>query len=277
LLRPQLAGDHPGAGQRHALLPLPAHLRGDRLVPQEAAAGALGRPREDPPRGGKLLHARLRRGAPRGRPAARRAARGREPPPRGPRYSGLSTDFVLRANLRVGPFRYEKELLRDRGQTIGRLDSRFLGSDIDSVGEFAEYDPASTSTDGPYVAMLNDYLRRELGFKDDHVYERLADIQDWTTAGFEFRYPYLGEPLREAMVKNPDLQVLVTSGRFDLATPYFDAAYTAHHLALPEALRGHMKLATYDAGHMMYIRKADHQKLKKDIAEFIREAAKKKK
>ncbi|HXO19560.1 MAG TPA: peptidase S10, partial [Thermoanaerobaculia bacterium] len=205
------------------------------------------------------------------------AARRQEIAAKVARYSGLSTDFVLRANLRVGPFRYEKELLRDRGQTIGRLDSRFLGSDIDSVGEFAEYDPASTSTDGPYVAMLNDYLRRELGFKDDHVYERLADIQDWTTAGFEFRYPYLGEPLREAMVKNPDLQVLVTSGRFDLATPYFDAAYTAHHLALPEALRGHMKLATYDAGHMMYIRKADHQKLKKDIAEFIREAAKKKK
>ena len=123
-------------------------------------------------------------------------------------------------------------------------------------------------TDGPYVAMLNDYLRRELGYKDDHVYERLAQVFPWTTAGFEFRYPNLSEALRQAMVKNPSLQVLVASGHYDLATPYFDAVYTANHLGLPAELRGHMKLATYDAGHMMYIRRADHQKLKKDIAEL---------
>ncbi|HZF08857.1 MAG TPA: peptidase S10 [Thermoanaerobaculia bacterium] len=192
------------------------------------------------------------------------------------RYSGLSTDFVLRADLRVGPARFEKELLRDRGQTVGRLDSRFLGADLDSAGEFPEYDPADVSLDGPYVASLNDYLRRELGFKDDHVYERQADIQQWSSEGFEMRYPYLGEALREAMVKNPDLQVLVASGRYDLATPYFDAAYTAHHLGLPEALRGHMRTTTYNAGHMMYVRRADHRKLKQEIADFIRAAGAKK-
>ncbi|HEX3553131.1 MAG TPA: peptidase S10 [Thermoanaerobaculia bacterium] len=206
------------------------------------------------------------------------AARRQEIATRVARYTGLSVDFVLRANLRIEIERFCKELLRSEGKTIGRLDSRFTGWDLDSAGENPEYDPASSATDGPYAAMLNDYLRRELGYKDDHVYERLAQVFPWTTAGYEFRYPYLSEALRQAMVRNPDLQVLVTSGHYDLATPYFDAVYTANHLGLPEALRGHMKLTTYDAGHMMYIRRADHAKLKKEIADFIRatSAAKKK-
>ncbi len=198
------------------------------------------------------------------------AARRQEIATRVARYTGLSVDYVLRANLRIEIERFCKELLRSEGKIIGRLDSRFTGWDIDSAGENPEYDPASTATDGPYVAMLNDYLRRELGYKDDHIYERLAQVFPWTTAGYEFRYPYLSEALRQAMVRNPDLQVLVTSGHYDLATPYFDAVHTASHLGLPEALRSHMKLTTYDAGHMMYIRRADHQKLKKEIADFIR-------
>jgi len=43
------------------------------------------------------------------------------------RYLGVSTDFVLRNNLRVDIARYCKELLRDRRRTVGRLDSRFTG------------------------------------------------------------------------------------------------------------------------------------------------------
>ncbi|HEX4961273.1 MAG TPA: peptidase S10 [Thermoanaerobaculia bacterium] len=198
------------------------------------------------------------------------AARRQEIAAKVARYTGLSVDYVLRSNLRIEIERFCKELLRGEGKITGRLDSRFTGWDIDSAGENPEYDPAGTLTDGPYVAMLNDYVRRELGYKDDHVYERLAQVFPWTTTGFEFRYPYLAESLREAMVKNPNLQVLVTSGHYDLATPYFDAVYTANHLGLPAELRNHMKLTTYDAGHMMYIRRADHQKLKKEVAEFIR-------
>jgi carboxypeptidase C (cathepsin A) len=200
------------------------------------------------------------------------AARRQEIAAKVARYTGLSVDYVLRSNLRIEIERFCKELLRNEGKIIGRLDSRFTGWDIDSAGENPEYDPASTATDASYVALLNDYLRRELGYKDDHVYERLAQVFPWTTAGFEFRYPYLAEALREAMVRNPDLQVLVTSGHYDLATPYFDAVYTANHLGLPEALRGHMRLTTYNAGHMMYIRRADHQKLKKEIVDLIRTA-----
>jgi carboxypeptidase C (cathepsin A) len=74
------------------------------------------------------------------------------------------------------------------------------------------------------------------------------------------------------MTRNPDLKVLFTCGYYDLATPYFDSVYTADHLGLPESLRGNVRISYYEAGHMMYIRKVDHARLKKEIADFVREA-----
>jgi hypothetical protein len=40
-------------------------------------------------------------------------------------YTGLSEAFTLRNDLRVDLSRFHKELLRDQGRTIGRLDARF--------------------------------------------------------------------------------------------------------------------------------------------------------
>jgi carboxypeptidase C (cathepsin A) len=201
------------------------------------------------------------------------AERRREIAARLARYTGLSQDYIERTNLRVEIFRFTKELLRDQGKTVGRLDSRFTGSDMDAAGEFPEFDPSSASLDGPYAAGINDYLRRELGVKEDLIYERLSrKVWPWSWEGFENRYVNLAEPLRQAMTRNPDLKVLFTCGYYDLATPYFDSVFTADHLGLPESLRGNVRITYYESGHMMYIREADHAKLKKDIAAFLKEA-----
>ncbi|HWM93728.1 MAG TPA: peptidase S10 [Thermoanaerobaculia bacterium] len=188
------------------------------------------------------------------------------------RYTGLSQDYVERTNLRVEIFRFIKELLRDQRKTVGRLDSRFTGSDLDAAGEYSEFDPSAASLDGPYTTAINDYLRRELGVKEDRVYERRGRVWPWSFEGYENRYVNLAENLRQAMTRNPDLKVLFTAGYYDLATPYFDSVYTADHLGLPESLRGNVSIRYYEAGHMMYIREADHAKFKKDIADFLREA-----
>jgi carboxypeptidase C (cathepsin A) len=82
----------------------------------------------------------------------------------------------------------------------------------------------------------------------------------------------VAEELRRAMVRNHDLHVLFTSGYYDFATPYFDTDYTVDHLGLPEELRGNVSITYYEAGHMMYIRKADHEKFKKDVARFMERA-----
>lgn len=189
------------------------------------------------------------------------------------RYTGLSPEYVERSNLRIEIFRFTKELLREEGKTVGRLDTRFTGTDLDAAGEFPEFDPSSVSLDGPYAATVNDYVRRELGFESDLVYERLSrKVRPWNWQGSENRYLNMAENLRQAMTRNPKLRVLVTSGYYDLATPYFDAFYTADHLGLPPELKGNVGIELYESGHMMYIRKEDHRKLREDMAKFIREA-----
>jgi carboxypeptidase C (cathepsin A) len=190
------------------------------------------------------------------------------------RYSGLSVDYLLRANLRPEISRFTKELLRAESRTIGRLDTRFSGRDLDAVGEVPEFDPASASLDGPYAATVQDYIRRELRYEDDAVYERQSNkVWPWSWKGYENQYVNVGEPLRQEMVKNPALRVLITGGVFDLATPYFDSIYSIDHLGLPPELRSHIRFSRYLSGHMIYIRQSEHRRLKKEIAQFLRAAA----
>lgn len=189
------------------------------------------------------------------------------------RYTGLSVEYVERSRLRIDIFRFVKELLRGEGQTIGRLDTRFTGYDLDSAGEHFEFDPAMPAVTVGYVALLNDYLRRDLGYETDLVYEPLKDVFPWKWDDFDNRYVNVAESLRAAITRNPRLRVLFTSGYYDLATPYFDTPYTVAHLGLPEELRSNVEIAFYEAGHMMYIREVDHQKFKREVADFIRRAS----
>jgi carboxypeptidase C (cathepsin A) len=201
-------------------------------------------------------------------------ARRREVAARIARYTGLSVEFVLRANLRVELDHFTKELLRDQGRTVGRLDTRLTGRDLDSVGATPEYDPASAAVGGQYAGAVNDYLRRELGWKSDLVYEYSSQkIHPWSFDAFPNQYANLAEPLRQEMTQNPDLKVFVAGGHYDLATPYFDAVYTLDHLGLPPELRGNIRMVQYEAGHMMYLARAEHERLKRDLSEFIRGAA----
>jgi len=188
--------------------------------------------------------------------------------------TGLSAEYVEASRLRIDIYRFCKELLRSEGKTIGRLDTRFTGYDLDSAGERFEFDPSMTAVDVGYVTMLNDYLRRELGYETDLVFKSLENVFPWKWEHFDNRYVNVAETLRAAMTRNPELEVLFTSGYYDLATPYFDTPYTVAHLGLPEELRENVDIEYYEAGHMMYIREADHRKFKRDVAEFILRASK---
>jgi carboxypeptidase C (cathepsin A) len=186
------------------------------------------------------------------------------------RLTGLSEAFVRRSNLRVGMGRFGKELLRGRRRTVGRYDSRYLGTDPDSAGERAGYDPSYAAVQGPYTACLNNYLRKELDYKTDVPYRILTGrVHPWNfgSAGRN-RYLNVAPTLRDAMTKNPGLRLFVASGLYDLATPYFATDYTLSHLGPEKSLRNHVTTAAYDAGHMMYIDPASGQKLKKDLAVF---------
>ena len=189
-------------------------------------------------------------------------------------FTGISDQFIERSNLRINDQHYFKELLRERGLTVGRLDSRLIGRDRLGITEHAEYDPLLTNIMGPYTAAFYDYIRRELKFESDLPYEILSGfVHPWSYKEFENAYVNVGETLRSAMTYNPYLKVYVANGYYDLGTPYFATEYTFNHLGLDESLRGNVTMGYYEAGHMMYSHIPSLKQMKKDLAAFIKDSA----
>ncbi len=190
------------------------------------------------------------------------------------RYTGISREFIERSNLRINDQHFFKELLRDRGRTIGRLDGRFTAIDRLGVTERPEFDPLLTNVLGPYTAAFNDYIRSELKFESDWLYEILSEKvgMNWSYKEFENAYVHVVETLRGAMTRNPYLKIFVANGYYDLGTPYFATEYTFNHLGLDESLRKNISMEYYDAGHMIYIHLPSLKQLKKDLSAFIKSA-----
>jgi len=188
-------------------------------------------------------------------------------------YTGLSSNYIERADLRVAIMRFTKELLRTERRTVGRLDSRFTGIDRDSVGEEFEHDPSLSIIMGPYTACFNQYVRSDLNFESDLPYEIISlRVRPWSYAEHENRYVNVSETLRKSMSTNPFMKVFVANGYYDLATPYFATEYTFNHLGLDPSLKVNISMGYYEAGHMMYIHLPSLQKMKADLSEFIRSA-----
>jgi carboxypeptidase C (cathepsin A) len=185
------------------------------------------------------------------------------------RYTGTSSAYVENTDLRLEIFRFTKELLRNERRTVGRLDSRFTAVDRDAAGEKFEFDPSYALIQGPFTAMLNHYVRAELGFESDLPYEILTGrVQPWNYGEHQNQYVNVAETLRQEISRNPHLRVFVANGYYDLATPYAATEYTFNHLQLDAVLRDNITLAHYAAGHMIYIHEPSLVKLRQDLLDF---------
>lgn len=198
------------------------------------------------------------------------------------RYTGIPKQIVELANLRLDVQTFTHWLLADQQLHVGRLDARYKGPDPNGWMDTPFYDPSGAETQGPFTAVLNDYLRRELGYKQDMPYYTSARESgmfqwSWTSpaqggrggGGFEMGYPDTASALRAAMVKNHWLKVLVMEGYYDLATPFAAANYTMDHMNLPPEYRKNLSYATYNSGHMVYLDSKSHEKFKHDVDDFI--------
>ncbi len=180
------------------------------------------------------------------------------------RYSGISDKVILQHNLTVPVSRFWKELLRDKGYTIGRLDSRYLGIDKQDAGDNVDYNAELTSWLHSFTPAINSYLRDQLGYKTDLEYLMFGPVRPWDNTGDS-----TGENLRQAMAQNPYLKLLVQSGYYDGATTYFDAKYTMWQLDPSGRMKDRMRFEGYRSGHMMYLRAEDLAKSNDDVRDFI--------
>ncbi len=185
------------------------------------------------------------------------------------RFTGIPAEFWIGSKLRLAQDRFRRELLRDRQESVGRMDGRLKGPEKDGVGTRAEVDHSLTAITGPYSSAIKHYFGTELGYETDRPYRILTGkVHPWSYRRFENRYVNVAERLRRAMLVNPHLEVLVCSGYHDLATPFFAMEYTADHMGLgPEGLK-RVHFSYYPAGHMMYIHRPSLTKLAEDARRF---------
>jgi carboxypeptidase C (cathepsin A) len=181
------------------------------------------------------------------------------------RFTGLSPKYIEQTNLRVSPQRWFKELLRDKRKTVGRLDSRFTGMDVDAAGERYEYDSSEASYEGAYSAMFQDYMRRELNWSSDMHYAISGNVRPWDQTG----NTAVADVLRSAMTEQTNMRVLVLCGYYDVATPFNGIEFTVSHMNLEPAMRKNISFAYYESGHMVYIDRKAHDKLHKDVDAWI--------
>ncbi len=156
------------------------------------------------------------------------------------RWAGVSTEWVLDHNLRPSVGEFRKELLRDRGLTVGRLDARYKGIDRENAGEGYDFDPALSAWNHAFAPAINDYLRNDLGFETDLQYYLFGPVSPWNRQGDD-----TGEDLRRAMSENPNLHLFVQSGYYDGGTDYFSAKYTMWNLDPRGALQDRMRFEGY--------------------------------
>jgi carboxypeptidase C (cathepsin A) len=187
------------------------------------------------------------------------------------RYLGLRPEVIEQHNLRIDVPTFDHELLLDQKLVTGRLDGRFSSPDPDDDTPY--YDPASAAVSPPYTSAFNNYLRTELNYKSDAPYRIFAydqpGFRTWDWGDAEQGFPSTAGGLRSAMIKNPYMKILVLEGYYDLATPFAAANWTMDHLNLDAKYRQNVSFATFNSGHMVYIDRAEHDKMKKDLVDFM--------
>jgi len=189
--------------------------------------------------------------------------------------TGLSKTFVEQNNFRVELGEFNKELLRSERRTTGRLDSRFKGIDRDASGDGPDSDPSMNAIRPPYTAAFNSYVRSELGYKSDVEYYILGGgITGPWNYNVTNQFADTSTSLKDAMGKNPYMKVFVAQGYYDMATPFYAAEYTFSAMNLDPTLRRNVNFEYYEAGHMMYIEVKSLAKLKRDMAMFMQNSAK---
>jgi carboxypeptidase C (cathepsin A) len=138
-------------------------------------------------------------------------------------------------------------------------------------------DPQSSAISSACVAAFNGYVRKHLKFGDGQHCRLSADIDRWNYShkapGVQGKALWSSTDvmpdLAMAMKTDPNLEVYVNGGYYDLATPYFAADYEDRHLPIPASLDANISYWWYPSGHMVYAHAPSLKLLHDNVVRFI--------
>lgn len=186
------------------------------------------------------------------------------------RFTGIDADYYAQRQLRVPAKLFLTQLLKAEGFIAGRFDGRYRSRPYHPATEVWTHDPANEAMFGPVSATFNDYLRSELGFVSERAYKRYGGVTQPWGRGDPFEGGMVpAEDLRKTMLRNPYLQVWITSGYYDLATPFLAAETSVRAMNLPDAIRDNIRFTYYESGHSLYVRQESRRQLRADLDAFL--------
>ncbi|HXX01924.1 MAG TPA: hypothetical protein VEJ00_11980 [Candidatus Acidoferrales bacterium] len=199
------------------------------------------------------------------------------------RFTGLSEEYVASHNLKIGMEDFSGQLLQDKKLVLGHYDVRATAASTSSEGEYNPTLDPSLNTHGTGTLIVP-YLQSQLNVKTDAFYAGpfggrwpppTAPRGDWMSVRWDWGEGSAVDgaaALTRALRANKSLQVLVISGLYDLATPFFGVENTFAHMGLDPDTRKRAQLVRYQAGHMVYLDRSNRRKLKQDFVELTKRA-----
>ena len=187
-------------------------------------------------------------------------------------FTGLSERFVEDFNMRVDPSSFRKELLRDEGFSVGRLDSRYKNSDYISGGQYSDTDVSSEGFMSAYVTAIHTWFS-EIGVEmemlyqsgDSKVFYSWKHPQQWK--GNDFGYVNTVPHIARAQRYNKDFKVYVSCGLYDLATPCFTAENFMNDNSVDIS---RVIFSEFESGHMMYNHQPSFDKFLNEVTSFVK-------
>jgi carboxypeptidase C (cathepsin A) len=193
-------------------------------------------------------------------------------------FLGLPVEIVSRAEGRVQPRAFTRELLRDERKVLGAYDATITTTDpFPDRDSFEGPDPTLSGISAAYTGAVNRLLRSEIGVETDREYTLLSlEVNtDWKNdAPVHFFLPPQGatDDFRYGMALNPHLKAFVTHGRFDLVTPYYASDRLRNLMRLDPAMAGRITVRHFGGGHMFYAWAESRRAFTEAIAAFVADA-----
>ena len=188
---------------------------------------------------------------------------------------GLSPELVTRAEGRISPIVFVRELLRDEQKVLGFYDVSITATDpFPDRPEHSAPDPTLAGISPAYTAAVNRQLRSEIGVRTDREYRLLSlEVnQAWKEdTQRHFFAPPEGatDSFRYGMALNPHMRAFLTHGRYDMVTPYYASDRLRNLMRLDPDTTGRLTVRHFGGGHMFYAWEESRRAFTAAIEEFV--------